>query len=187
MQAVEGMATSGVVVATMIASMSFVAISDLRIASSDALKAMPEGCSSSSAQCRCECRSPGRRIAGDLGKALRQLGVGRPRATANSRPGRGGSRLPSGSAAVGRGRSLRVLPRAVRRRPAESSRASRRRQVSISRTGSLSGTVSPSRPKEANRPDRRKGPRNRRPTWRCRSAPAPALSRSGRLRRCATR
>ncbi len=52
MQAVEGMTTSGVVVATMIASMSFVAISDLRIASSDALKAMPEGSSSSLAQWR---------------------------------------------------------------------------------------------------------------------------------------
>ena len=52
MLAVEGMTTSGVVVATMIASMSLVAISDLRIASSDALKAMPEGRSSSPAQCR---------------------------------------------------------------------------------------------------------------------------------------
>ena len=52
MQAVEGMATSGVVVATMTASMSLVAIPDLRIASRAALKAMPEGRSSSAAQCR---------------------------------------------------------------------------------------------------------------------------------------
>ena len=37
MQAVEGMATSGVVVATIIASMSLVAMPDLRIASSAAL------------------------------------------------------------------------------------------------------------------------------------------------------
>ena len=48
-----GMATSGVVVATMIASISLVAMPDLRIASSEALKAMFDGRSSSSAQCRC--------------------------------------------------------------------------------------------------------------------------------------
>ena len=52
MQAVEGMATSGVVVATMMASMSLVAMPELRIASSAALKAMPEGRSSSAAQRR---------------------------------------------------------------------------------------------------------------------------------------
>ena len=52
MQAVEGMAASGVVVARMIASMSFEAMLDLRIASNDAFKAMLDGFSLSSAQRR---------------------------------------------------------------------------------------------------------------------------------------
>ena len=87
MQAVEGMATSGVVVATMMASMSFVAMPDRRMASSAALKAMPEGRSSSPAQCR-------RQDAGDLvdvlfrdfGEVLRPVRRFRPRAEAGSRP-----------------------------------------------------------------------------------------------------
>ena len=52
MAAVDGMAMSGVVVETMIASISRVSSPELRMASSEALKAMPDGRSSSSAQRR---------------------------------------------------------------------------------------------------------------------------------------